>query len=202
VISKIFNNFARVNGINSKRIMSVKEQNGKGVKSFIIANPIYDTVFKKLMENKLIVNFFLSTILERQVTDVTVLPQEFTIKGTEKKDSKEIPYSILRLDFMATVQTADGKPEKVLIEVQKAWDKDDMIRFRKYLGEQYAKKETVNGRETALPITTIYILGFKLDGIESPCVRVGRSYMDMINGETIRTKSDFIEMLTHDSYII
>jgi hypothetical protein len=103
---------------------------------------------------------------------------------------------------MATVQTEGGRPEKVLIEVQKAWDKDDMMRFRKYLGEQYGKKESVNGRETTLPITTIYILGFNLDGMESPCVKVGRTYMDMRNRETIHAKSDFIEMLTHDSYVI
>ncbi|MDR1592987.1 MAG: hypothetical protein LBS43_00705, partial [Prevotellaceae bacterium] len=60
--------------------METKGDSKKGKKSVIIANPIYDTVFKKLMENQRIAKFFLSTILERQIEDVTVLPQEFTRK--------------------------------------------------------------------------------------------------------------------------
>ncbi|MDR1478993.1 MAG: hypothetical protein LBJ00_08625, partial [Planctomycetaceae bacterium] len=66
--------------------MSTKPQNGKSVRAFIIANPLYDTVFKRLMENKLIVKFFLSTILEQQVVSVEVLPQEFTYKGNVTTD--------------------------------------------------------------------------------------------------------------------
>jgi hypothetical protein len=190
----------------------METKNRKGLKPFIIANPIYDTVFKKLMENRRIAKFFLSTILEQQVEEVSVLPQEFTYqtnmdkpdsgRGKKKEKGTVEYYSIFRLDFMATVRTGDGSLKKILIEVQKSWDVLDVMRFRNYLGEQYTKEDVTDGRKTVLPVTTIYILGTKLSEIECPCVKVGRTYIDMLNRKAIRTKSAFIELLTHDSYVI
>jgi hypothetical protein len=187
--------------------MEVK--NRKDLKPFIIANPIYDTVFKKLMENRRIAKFFLSTILEQQVEEISVLPQEFTYqtpkggKVRKKKTGAAVEYySIFRLDFMATILTGDGSRKKILIEVQKSWDVLDVMRFRNYLGEQYAKEDVTDGQRTILPVTTIYILGTKLSEIECPCVKVGRTYIDMLNRKAINTKSEFIEQLTHDSYVI
>jgi hypothetical protein len=196
--------------------MKKKEVNEKGLKSLIIANPIYDTVFKRLMENQRIVKFFLGTILERQIEDVSVLPQEFTYKIEEvpgkngnsekkgKKGKKGIPvyFSVFRLDFMASVLTGDGKREKILIEVQKSWDSMDVMRFRKYLGAQYSREETVDKKKTVLPITTIYILGNNLPEIECPCIKTGRVSIDMRDRKPIDAKAEFIELLTHDSYVI
>jgi hypothetical protein len=184
------------------------------LKPFIIANPIYDTVFKRLMENQRIAKFFISTVLGRQVTAVDVLPQEFThakkndgrTDDATRKEDKTIPYSIYRVDFMATILTEDGEYRKVLIEVQKSLGTIDIHRFRKYLGEQYSKRETVIidkvNRELTLPITTIYILGSKLAEIKCSCLKVGRTYTDMLTDETLAVKDDFVEKLTHDSYVI
>jgi hypothetical protein len=183
-------------------------------KPFIIANPIYDTVFKRLMENQRIAKFFISTILEQQIEDLSVLPQEFIYqlddakdssgrgkkKKKKEKDDDEIRYySFLRLDFMATVRDDKGESRKILIELQKSWDMLDVMRFRKYLGAQYTKMDTADGKEMLLPITTIYILGNNLPEIECPCIKVGRTYIDMRNSQPIEAKSEFIEHLTHDS---
>ncbi|MDR2438109.1 MAG: hypothetical protein LBE12_01905, partial [Planctomycetaceae bacterium] len=108
--------------------MRSNEKEQTELKPLIIANPIYDTVFKRLMENLKIVKFFLSTILGQQVTAVDVLPQEFTHtkkndeneNETTPKDNKPVPYSIYRVDFMATILTQEGEFRKVLIEVQKS----------------------------------------------------------------------------------
>jgi len=43
----------------------------------VIANPIYDIVFKRLMENKRIARFFVETIIGEQVEDIAVVPQEW-----------------------------------------------------------------------------------------------------------------------------
>ncbi|MDR2286439.1 MAG: hypothetical protein LBE04_03020 [Prevotellaceae bacterium] len=192
--------------------MDTQVQNNTVPKSCIIANPIYDTVFKRMMENERIAKFFLGTILEKQIVSVEVRPQEFTYKGDIKQIKKQeksepeysnIGYSIYRIDFMATIKTEKGKYRKILIEVQKSWDEDDLMRFRNYLGEQYKKKDIVNGKEVALPITTIYILGFNLAGIETACMRVKRNYEDMLeDNKPMAVESPFVESLTHDSYII
>ena len=90
----------------------------------------------------------------------------------------------------------------MLIEIQKAKNQIDLMRFRNYLAEQYKKEDIVNNQKVVLPITTIYILGFKLPEIETPCLKVERNYKDLTNKITLSTKSDFVEKLTHDSFIV
>lgn len=44
----------------------------------IIANPIFDVVFKRLMEDERIAKFFIGTLLNEIIDEVKVKPQEFT----------------------------------------------------------------------------------------------------------------------------
>ena len=162
----------------------------------LIANPIYDVVFKRLMENERVAKFFVGTLLNETVVRIQMRPQEFT------HINKLSTLTVFRLDFAAVIQQADGTHRKVLIEIQKARNEVDLMRFRNYLGEQYKKEDTVAGEATPLPITTIYILGFKLPNIKTACIKVERQYRDLINARTLRTKNDFVERLTHDSFVV
>ena len=162
----------------------------------VIANPIYDVVFKRLMEDNRIAKFFIGTLLEQTIESVEVKPQEFTYTD------ELAGLAVFRLDFLATVKTENGELKKVLIEIQKAKNQIDLMRFRNYLGEQYKKEDIVNNKKVILPITTIYILGFSLPEIKEACIKVERNYRDLISKKIIDTKSDFVEKLTHDSYIV
>ncbi len=162
----------------------------------IIANPIYDVVFKRLMENEKVAKFFISTLLEENIESIQVKPQEFTYTD------KLAGLAVFRLDFIATIRQENGETKKVLIEIQKAKNMIDLMRFRNYLAEQYKKEDTINQKNMVLPITTIYILGFNLAEINSPCIRVERNYRDLINKTIIEKKNDFIEKLTHDCFVI
>jgi hypothetical protein len=174
----------------------------------IIANPIYDTVFKRLMENERVARFFIGTLLEQNVVSLEMNPQEYTYRRRTEDPSVPLEtaplilYSIFRVDFVATVRTETGEQKKILIEVQKAWNRDDLMRFRNYLGEHYKRTDRINGKEVILPITTIYILDFRLPEIESACIKVEREYRDMVNRCPITVKSPFVENLTHDSYVV
>ncbi len=64
------------------------------------------------------------------------------------------------------------------------------------------KEDTVNDEKVVLPITTIYILGFRLAEIDTPCIKVERNYKDLVNKTVIETKCDFVEKLTHDSFVV
>jgi len=162
----------------------------------IIANPIYDVVFKRLMENERVAKFFIGTMLGTHIVSLELQPQEFTYRDNV------IGLTVFRLDFIAVIKTEDGTFQKILIEIQKAKKAIDVMRFRNYLGEQYKKQDTINDEKTALPITTIYILGFTLQNVKTACVHVERQYRDLINETILTEKSHFIEGLTHDSYII
>ena len=172
----------------------------------LIANPIYDTVFKRLMENERVAKFFIGTFLNATVEQLDVHPQEFTIAKEQSDEATKEPdlvdLTVFRLDFIAMVRLEDGSTQKILIELQKAGREVDLMRFRNYLGEQYKKKEMVEGQAMPHPIRTIYILGFKLPTIEAPCLHIERQYRDMLTGGTVSKRSRFIEHLTHDSYVV
>ena len=180
----------------------------------VIANPIYDVVFKRMMENERVAKFFIGTLLDQNVETIEVKPQEYTYEGEfdfskpedvvryEERIRERYSIWVYRLDFIATIKTESGEYKKVLIEIQKAKNRVDLMRFRNYLAEQYKKEDTINQQKVILPITTIYLLGFKLPEIETPCLKVERNYNDLINKKILTKKSDFVEKLTHDSFIV
>jgi hypothetical protein len=179
-----------------------------------IANPIYDTVFKHLMENNRVARFFIETIIDQPVENIVVVPQEYTwfkslsefktISVSDEFKMLEL-LSIIRYDFVATIRTPDGY-KKILIEIQKAKNAVDLMRFRNYLGEQYKRldKIVVDDKEIEepLPIITIYLLGFKLAETDAIVIHVSRTYKDVISQKELHVKSEFIECLTHDSYVV
>ena len=184
-----------------------------------IANPIYDTVFKHLMENRRVARFFVETLIGEQVDEIAVVPQEYTYRRIRSKkvketdeikvkdaDDKEEIFSIIRFDFVATIRNAEGKHKKVLIEIQKSRKPTDLIRFRTYLGEQYKRADVINTSngevEKSLPIICIYLLGFILPKHQSKAFRVGRITRDLITQRKITEKDDFVEALTHDAYFV
>lgn len=162
----------------------------------IIANPIYDLVFKRMMENDKVAKFFIGTLIDQPIDTIDFKPQEFTYKN------KLANLSFFRLDFIATIKTKSGEYIKVIIEIQKARNHIDLMRFRNYLAENYKKEDTVNGERLILPIIPIYILGFNLPEIETACVKIERNYKDLLSKKIISKKSEFIEKLTHDSFIV
>ncbi|MCD4818423.1 MAG: hypothetical protein K8S23_07005 [Candidatus Cloacimonetes bacterium] len=159
-----------------------------------IANPIYDVVFKYLMEDNKIAKFLISAIIDEKIISLDFLPREQTL------ELEKISLTVYRMDFSAKIETETGS-KQVIIEIQKAKFTTDIIRFRRYLGEQYSPKEKVK-ELNSLPIITIYFLGHKLEHIKSPLIKVKREYYDGITGKKIIEREKFIECLMHDSYVI
>ncbi len=56
--------------------------------------------------------------------------------------------------------------------------------------------------KTAMPIVSIYFLGYQLEHATAPVIKVARKYYDVTTGEEIHEREEFIESLTHDSYVI
>lgn len=109
-----------------------------------------------------------------------------------------------RLDFAALIRTAGGEERHVVIEIQKAKFAADIMRFRRYLGEQYKKGFPVAGEKVpkAIPIISIYFLGYRLDHGDAPVIKILRRYYDAATGEEIPAREEFIESLTHNSFVI
>jgi hypothetical protein len=167
-----------------------------------IANPIYDVVFKYLMKDEKVAKLLLSTIIGREIISLEFRPTEYHFPVGEL-------LTVLRMDFSARILDNTGKEELIILELQKAKMASDIMRFRRYLGEQYSNKENVVREpkqeypfRKALPILSIYFLGHTLANTRAPVLRVNRSYVDAATGELVPEREEFIESLTHDSIII
>jgi len=164
-----------------------------------IANPIYDVVFKYLLDDGKVARILLGALLGREILDLQFRP-------TEVHHEAGNSLLVLRMDFAATLRLEDGSRKLVLIEIQKAHNAMDVMRFRRYLGSQYANGENVypgpGGTELPLPIVTIYFLGEGLDGVDAPVLRINRHYRDVATGEDLPIADPFVEALTHDSIVV
>ncbi len=167
-------------------------------KQSFVANPLYDSVFKFMMEDEQVARTLLSALLKKDIVSVEMRPNEYS---NANKDNDRI--SIFRIDFGALVREKDGKEHLILIEVQKTWRSTEISRFRQYLGVQYENKRNLDVNGNSLPIVSIYILGHKVGKIKEPVVYVSRKYLDYDSKEITEGVPDpFVESLTHDSIIV
>ena len=164
-----------------------------------IANPIYDSVFKYLMEDERIAKTILSALLKKDVVSIAVRPHEYANETRDK-------ISMFSIDFAATVREADGKEHLILVELQKTWLETETLRFRQYLGAQYSDKRNIdrNSHEGyAIPMVTIYLLGHRVGDIEEPVVYVNHDSYDYDGNMITKGIPDpFIESLVHNSIIV
>ncbi len=176
-----------------------------------VFNPIYDSVFKYLMEDDKAAKVLLGNILDKKIKVLTLKNNDYTIVT-------EDGMKIVRLDFCATIIDKKTKQQEVVtIELQKAFDEEEVVRFRKYLGLQYQHeantiKITKTHRKTKeqytvlkpMHIYAIYILGHSLGPeLEFPVIK-GKYVFEDADGNTIVLKKryEFTDGVTHDLYII
>ncbi|MBR7055175.1 MAG: hypothetical protein IKI26_10525 [Prevotella sp.] len=165
----------------------------------LVANPIYDIVFKYLMEDERIARTILSALLKKEVVAVEMRPHEY---ANISRDT----LSVFRIDFGATVKEEDGTLHLVLIELQKTWVETEALRFRQYLGVQYSSPKNIDPKRkdgAALPMVAVYILGHKVGDIEEPVLYVNHKAYDY--DDKIVTKglpNPFVDSLTHNSIIV
>ena len=165
-----------------------------------VANPIYDAVFKYLMEDNRVAKIVLSALLKREVAEVEMRKHEYT-NGTRDK------ISMFRIDFGAKVRQDDGSLKLVLIELQKTWLETETLRFRQYLGTQYANPDNIikddNHNDYGIPMITVYLLGHRVGEIEEPVLYVRHKSYDYDGVEVTKGMPDpFVESLIHDSIIV
>lgn len=186
-----------------------------------IANPIYDSAFKYMMQNERAATVLLENLLDKEILKLDILTNDVAI--IEEKSGVRI----LRLDFSAKVRDREtGETELVTIELQKSYLDTEIMRFRTYLGQQYSdiKKtdtETVKtwrkNKDTGkvenvevekhipLHIIAIYILGhpFQEINIQKPVI-YNRPNPRGIEKEPIPEvmKTRFFQGLTHDTIIV
>ncbi len=168
--------------------------------TYSVANPIYDSVFKFLMEDERIAKTVLSALLKKEVVSVEMRRHEHPNVTRDK-------ISMFRIDFAAKVREDNGSVQLTLIELQKTWLDTETLRFRRYLALQYNAEENMQkeGRNKgyAIPMVAVYLLGHRVGKIDEAVVYVGHKAVDYNGREVKHCDNDpFINSLTHDSIIV
>ena len=178
-----------------------KQTPNGGKKMITVANPIYDCVFKFLMEDERIAKTLLTALLKKEVVSVEMRRHEHT--NTTRND-----ISMFRIDFAAKVKEDDGKEKLMLIELQKTWVETETLRFRQYLASQYNAQENMmeaadGERQYAIPMVAVYLLGHRVGKVKNPVVYVDHITHDY-DGKLVAEGMDdpFIRSLIHDSVIV
>ena len=164
-----------------------------------VANPLYDAVFKYMMEDERIAKTLLSALLQKTVIAVEMRRHEYP---NISRDA----ISMFRVDFAATVLEDDGSKNLILIELQKTWLETETLRFRQYLAVQYNNKENMR-KETkgkyALPTVAVYLLGHCVGQFTEPVIYAKHKIYDYEGNEVPQETPDpFVESLQHDSIIV
>ena len=167
---------------------------------YSVANPIYDCVFKFLMEDERIAKTVLSALLKKEVVSVEMRRHEHPNVTRDK-------ISMFRIDFAARVKEDDGTVRLILIELQKTWVDTETLRFRRYLAAQYnAEENMVKDGELAgyaVPMIAVYLLGHRIGDIDKAVVYVTHNAYDY-DGKVVEggMEDPFINSLIHDSIIV
>lgn len=164
-----------------------------------VANPIYDSVFKFLMEDERIAKTILSALLKKEVLSVKMRPHEYV-------NTTRDTLSMFRIDFAANVREKDGKEHLILVELQKTWLDTETLRFRQYLGAQYSNKDNIQEnckKEYAIPMVAVYLLGHRVGDIEEPVIYVNHKSYDYNGNIVTKGMPDpFVDSLVHNSIIV
>ena len=182
-----------------------------------IANPIYDVVFKYLLEDNKVAKLLLSAIIGETITELDFSAQEHTFKIPQPvKESP--PLTVCRFDFSAKIKTEEGF-KTISIELQKAKFLSDLMRFRRYLGLQYQssgntytcvvpnknkrkKQEKQDIQEKPRQIYCIYFLAYGMDLPACPVLKVDYKVEDAYSGAEFPATGEFVSSLHHRSWIV
>ncbi len=171
-----------------------------------IANPIYDAAFKYLMQDDRAARLLVGRIAGLEVESLELRPQELAAPRADGPAVAAPPLALFRMDFAARVRAPGGGERQVLIEIQKTNAPTVVERFRAYLGQQMRSPSNVvahpSGRREAVPIVTIYLLGYDLGVSDEAVLDVRPRATERRTGAEIDAGHPFIAGIHHRSHVV
>ena len=185
----------------------------------IIPNPIYDVVFRYLMEDPDSAMIVVSTLINENIIKLQLEP----ITHSEKKEKSLMSalqdpktkddLRLFHLDFTATVLLPDGTEELIMIELQKATEPDDIFRFKRYISRNFQKKievevidvETLTVRKVNRPIrlVPVFILNFRIENeINDLLIKTKRVKEGFFKNKALQMPNEFIDNLSYDILVV
>jgi len=199
--------------------MENKNQNINETDYLIIPNPIYDVVFRYLMEDPDSAMIVISTLINEKIKKLHLEPithsekneNQVKIEIQDPKTKNDI--YLFHLDFTAVIELPDGSEEIIMIELQKASEPDDIFRLKRYISKNFQKKqekeitdpktqaiETVNKPIRLIPI---FILNFRIENeINDLLIKTNRIKTGIFKNKNLQKHNEFIDNLSFDILVV
>lgn len=128
-----------------------------------IANPLYDVVFKRIMEEERIAKTFLSAILQREVVSIKICHDGF-------RNIKSNSISIFKMGFVASIKNNENSNELTSIRLYKTWVDTDVLEPRQHLAwQRYIEEKNSDGMgDESLPTISVFLLAHLIGDFETP----------------------------------
>jgi len=197
--------------------MNTKQNISGDSEYIIIPNPIYDVVFRYLMEDPESATIVLSTLINEKITSLQLEPQTHAQKKTYKAKiedpTTQDDIRLFHLDFTATVELPDGTEELIMIELQKASEPDDIFRFKRYISKNFQRKQekeiihpvshTVEKINKPIRLIPVFILNFRIENeINDLLIRTNRIKEGVFKNRPLKKTNEFIDNLTYDILVV
>ena len=182
----------------------------------IISNPIYDEVFRYLMDDLESAKIIISTLLNQTILNLKPLSNDLVYLHNNKQVAdKNTSIALMRLYYAAEILNKDSTKELVTIELQKAKLRTDEIRFRKYIAENLKKTEKIISDEidpkTNLPrviektyrFIPIFILNFEIETeICDLTIQTYRNIHGVFTGKKLQEQNEFLNNLMYNLIVV
>jgi len=193
--------------------MTTEQNTGSDSEYIIIPNPIYDVVFRYLMEDTESATIVLSTLINEKITSLQLEPQTHAQKKPYKAKiedpTTQDDIRLFHLDFTATVELPDGTDELIMIELQKASEPDDIFRFKRYISKNFQRRQekeiihpvshTVEKIDKPIRLIPVFILNFRIENeINDLLIRTNRIKEGVFKNRPLKKTNEFIDNLTFD----
>ncbi|MBI4647334.1 MAG: hypothetical protein HY738_12290 [Bacteroidia bacterium] len=193
----------------------------------IIPNPIYDVVFKYLMDDPESAIIVLSTLINEKIKKLHLKIKKLHLEPLTHTGKKEMPESyvaipdpktkddikLFHLDFTATIELPDGSEDLIMIELQKASEPDDIFRFKRYISKNFQKKheKEITDPEThaieivksPIKLIPVFILNFRIENeINDLLIRADRIKTGVFKNRSFQKHNEFIDNLSYDILVV
>jgi len=190
-------------------------QDSKDNEYIIIPNPIYDVIFRYLMEDLESATIIISTLINEKIISLNFEPlthsEKKEIKITDEEENREI--RLFHLDFTAVIELPNGTKETIMIELQKASEPDDIFRFKRYICRNFQKKqqkEIIDPKTQAIEIVDvplrlipIFILNFRIENeVNDLLIKTSRNKKGIFKEKNLEKHNEFIDNLSYDIYVV
>jgi len=175
----------------------------------IIPNPIYDVVFRYLMEDPESAMIVLSTLIDEKILTLKLKTpkQNRSLNPIQLKISSSVDNPrLFQIDFEASVRWPNGEEEVIGIEVFKSTQSDDIHKFEWFLNKYHRDKSqqaSLYPQKKSQRVIKVFLLSFIIETeINDLVIKPNGLKTGVFRNSQLAASNRFIEKMDSDFVVV